>query len=275
MNESSLAQTQQFWNRPGAGQFYDLQFKNGIGWYTNETEIQPLLDLIKDARGKKILDVGCGTGRHLARFHADNELYGIDGSDEMLVIAQKTNPKANLKRALAEELPFDSNTFDFVYSIRVLQHLRNQEQAIREMIRVTKPGGKIIVVNYNSWSLLNLYKHLRMSGFGRILNIPFKLILKDRSFFGPWGFAYDNYTSIPELKKMMNQNGATAEVFWGLSSAMPWFLNDFFVGKIFQKLIPPIFRFYLKMCLFFDRYIARLFPFKYFTDLVLVSGRKK
>ncbi len=275
MKPDVILPTEKFWNRPGAGQSYDLQFKDLIGWYTNETETQPLLDLTKDVRGKKVLDVGCGTGRHLSKFNRDNTLYGIDWSSEMLAVAQQVNPNANFKVASAESLPYDSNMFDVVYSIRVLQHLRNQEQAIREIIRVAKPGGKIIIINYNSWSLLNLYKHLRMSKFGKILNVPFKLILKDRSFFAPWGFSYDNYTSIPELKKIMARNGASIDTSWGLSSAMPWFLNNFFIGKILQKIVPPIFKLYLKVCLFFDRHFARIFLFKYFTDLVLISGQKK
>lgn len=266
--------TQKFWDQPKAGELYNRQFTNMIGWYTNETETQPLVDLTQNFKGKKILDVGCGTGRHLTLFDRSNKLCGIDQSPEMLSVAQQANPTATLQVSSAEALPFESNTFDLVYSIRVLQHIRNQKQAVKEMIRVCKPGGMIIIANYNSWSLLNVYKHLRMSWIGKLLNVPFKFILKERSFFGPWGFFYDDYSSIFDLKNILANNNVEIKHCWGLSCAVPWFFSNFFLGKIFEITIPNFFRWFLKFCLFLDRFVARHVPFKYFTDLILVAGSK-
>lgn len=273
-SDVSLQATAQYWNRPDAGKLYNQEFKNLVGWYVSDSEMQPIRDLAGHLEGKSILDVGCGTGRHLTCFRPDNKLFGIDQSDEMLGTARERMGQASFQIASAEEIPFDTNSFDLVYSVRVLQHIRNQEQAIREMVRVCKPNGMLIIVSYNSWSLLNLYKHVRMSWLGKILNLPFKMILGRRSFFGPWGFKYDNYCSVRELTKILNQNQVRIRYTWGVTCAMPWLFNSFFIGKILEISVPIFFRTFLKCCLWIDRTLARKFPLKYFTDMVLVAGEK-
>ena len=262
------------WVRPEAGRLYDREFQNLIGWYANRSETEPLRDLVGTLEGKRILDVGCGTGRHLELFQLSNQITGIDQSEEMLALARQKNPHAELHLGSVESLPFDSNTFDVVYSFRVLQHVRDQMQAIREMARVCKVGGTVLVVTYNAWSPLNLYKHLRMSYLGRILNLPFRVLLGRRAFFEPWGFIYDNYCSIPELKAMFRKNSVAPKLSWGITCGMPWFWNCFLIGKIFEKAVPTFFRAYFEACLWCDRHLARKSPLKYFTDLVLVAGEK-
>jgi ubiquinone/menaquinone biosynthesis C-methylase UbiE len=266
--------TNKFWNRPMAGVLYDRQFKNMVGWYVNESEIRPMIDLVGQCQNQTILDVGCGTGRYLELLNPNNKKFGIDQSNEMLEIARHKIPDAHFQNASAESLPFDSNSFDLVYSVRVLQHIRNQEKAINEMARVCKPSGTLIIVNYNSWSLLNVYKHIRMSWVGKILNIPFKPILGQRSFFGPWGFQYDNYCSVPELSRMMSRNGFQLRHKWGITCGAPWFLNSFFIGKILEMFVPTFFRYFLLGCLWFDKCIGRRNPCKYFLDLILIEGKK-
>ena len=264
-----------YWRRPKAGVIYDLEFRNLVGRFADRSETEPLLDLVGGLKGKKILEVGCGTGRFLKLFDSSNELYGLDVSEEMLQIARQRNPGASLHVGSAELLPFDSGAFDVVYCFRVLQHIVNQEKVVHEIARVTKPGGMVILVTYNSWSPLNLYKHLRMSSAGRILNIPFALILGRRSFFGPWGFLYDNYCSMPELQRWMDHSAIASRLSWGVTCWMPWFFNSFFLGKVLEMTIPTFFRWFLSSCLWCDRHIARYAPVKYFMDLILLMGEKR
>lgn len=273
-NEANTAQAKQFWTKEEAGKHYDKQFKNLIGWYVDTSESEPLEALIQDCRNLKVLDVGCGTGRHLSRFPAGNELYGVDLSESMLAEARVKNPGGTFEAASADKLPYEDNTFDLVFSSRVIQHMRDQQKMIDEMARVCKPGGRVIMICYNSWSLLNVYKHIRMSWVGRILNLPFGWLLKQRSFFGPWGFEYDNYCSIPEVGRMMRKASVEPELAWGVSCGMPWFWVNFFIGKILERLVPWLWKGILKTYLWLDRTAGRHFPLKYTTDLILVAGKK-
>lgn len=272
--DANTPSSKEFWKCQEAGVVYDRQFQNKVGWYIDCSETFPLLELVQGLKDAKVLDVGCGTGRFLARFPAKNMLLGVDLSESMLQVTKAKSARATLFAASAVELPFADASFDLVYSVRVIQHLRDQQRMIDEFFRVCKPGGRVILVAYNTWSLLNLYKQIRMSWVGRILNIPFGFLLKERSFFGKWGFEYDNYCSIPEIGVMMKTAGLQPSYSCGLSMGMPWLLQSFFIGKILQTIAPWFLNGLLNIALFLDRTIARMIPFKYFTDLVLVVGGK-
>ncbi len=272
--EANVAASKKFWKRQGAGFVYDRQFQNKVGWYIDYSETFPLLELVQTLKNAKVLDVGCGTGRFLARFPEPNILFGVDLSESMLQIAKTKLTRAVLSVASAIELPFADRSFDLVYSVRVIQHIRDQQKMITELARVCKPGGRVIIVAYNTWSLLNLYKQIRMSWVGRILNIPFGFLLKEKSFFGKWGFEYDNYCSVFEIERMMKSSGLRPTYSCGLSTGMPWFLQSFFIGKIIQTIAPWLLSWLLNFAIFLDRTVARMIPFKYFTDLVLVVGER-
>ena len=95
------------------------------------------------SESRKILDIGCCRGDALKRLKKNDEnleLYGIDIRDEDTYddITFKT---CNLE---SEKIPFEDNTFDFVYSKSVLEHVFNTENYIQESYRVLKPGGLFI-----------------------------------------------------------------------------------------------------------------------------------
>jgi len=113
-------------------------------------------------KDSKILEAGCGTGRFLEFLENKGykNLHGIDQAEEMLKIASKKS-HAMLERGDIYHLPFKKNSFDAVYSVRVLFHLEKPEKAINEMLRV----GKIVIfdiVNKDSLSYIasNLYKKM-------------------------------------------------------------------------------------------------------------------
>lgn len=94
------------------------------------------------------LDVGCGTGsltRLILETNQPAEIVSIDSSKEFITYAQQsiTNPKVRFQVGLAQSLELESNTFDVVVSGLMLNFVPQPEMAIREMIRVAKPGATI------------------------------------------------------------------------------------------------------------------------------------
>lgn len=107
--------------------------------------------------GMHVLDVGCGTGAHLAAF-ADTgaSCWGIDLSPGMLAVAEERLPETvDLRRGDATDLPFDAGFFDMVFTSLFLHELDAQTRSgvLDEMARVTAPGGRIIVIDYRSGNL--------------------------------------------------------------------------------------------------------------------------
>lgn len=94
------------------------------------------------------LDVGCGTGsltRIILETQQPKEVVSIDSSRDFISHAQRliTNPLVHFKVGLVQSLELDSNSIDAVVSGLVLNFVPQPEAAILEMLRVTKPGGKI------------------------------------------------------------------------------------------------------------------------------------
>jgi SAM-dependent methyltransferase len=107
------------------------------------------LEVAKLVAGMTILDVGCGTGRWLRRFeNLGFRPAGLDMTVGMLSLARKNLTRSPLVGGESFRLPFNDATFDAVSDITVVQHQPHscQPQAIAEMLRVIKPGGKLILM---------------------------------------------------------------------------------------------------------------------------------
>ncbi len=104
--------------------------------------------------GHHVLDVACGTGV-LARTAAGivgpkGSVAGVDINAGMLALAAQLSPKINWHREPAENLPFPDNRFDAVVSQFGLMFFEDRRAAVREMVRVLKPGGRMAVVVWDS-----------------------------------------------------------------------------------------------------------------------------
>jgi SAM-dependent methyltransferase len=99
--------------------------------------------------GARFLDVGCGTGRWVRRY---TELgfspVGVDATFGMLHIARSHQTNVPLMVGLAQSLPFSDSVFDCLSDITVVQHISYdlQSTALREMVRVLRPGGRMILL---------------------------------------------------------------------------------------------------------------------------------
>lgn len=126
---------------------YLYQLEERFWWFAGMREITAaLLDPLLPARDRMILDAGCGTGGNLewlARYAGGGHIAGIDLIETALRFCRKRGA-ARLAQASATELPFAGESFDLVTSFDVLVQIPGEgadEQAIREMFRVLRPGG--------------------------------------------------------------------------------------------------------------------------------------
>jgi len=118
-----------------------------------------LLDIAGVKAGCRVLDVGCGPGRlalaACGRVGTAGEAHGVDPSAEMVALATQKAASAGLSarftRAAAEGLPFGDRYFDVVTSSLVIHHIEGEDlrrRAFGEMRRVSKDGGRVLVVDF-------------------------------------------------------------------------------------------------------------------------------
>lgn len=104
--------------------------------------------------GMRVVDIGCGTGvLTLEAAHAvapGGAVVGIDLNPGMLAVARSKASEIEWREAPAEALPFDAEGFDAVVSQFGLMFFQDREAAIREMLRVLRPGGRLVVAVWDS-----------------------------------------------------------------------------------------------------------------------------
>jgi len=112
-----------------------------------------MLRLAGDVGGSTVCDIGCGEGR-FCRMLAERGAVttGIDPSANLIHQARLADPSGTYVRANAEFLPFASDSFDLVTCYLVLIDIYDYCLAIKEMARVAKLGGRILVANMNSFT---------------------------------------------------------------------------------------------------------------------------
>ncbi len=114
-----------------------------------------LIDLINIQPLDKIIDVGSGTGDLIAlidKKRLNNSIYSIDLNLEMLKFGKKKffNKKIKFIKANAEKLPFKDNTFDKYIISFCLRNVTNYKEALKESLRVIKPGGVFYCMEFSS-----------------------------------------------------------------------------------------------------------------------------
>ena len=99
--------------------------------------------------GDRVLDVGCGTGvlaRAAAdRVAADGQVTGLDLNEGMLAVAQRLRPQIDWRQGDATHLPFADESFDVVMSQFALMYFPDRPAALKEMARVLRPGGRLVI----------------------------------------------------------------------------------------------------------------------------------
>ncbi len=160
-DEALKRKVRDYWNEHPCGtQFNNLEW--GSKEFFDQVEqfrfaTQPFmyeLAEFKQHNGEKVLEIGCGLGTDLIQFARNGaDTTGIDLTPQSIELLKKRflleQLHVNAQVADAENLPFENESFDLVYSFGVLHHTPNTQKAIDEAYRVLKPNGKIIVMLYH------------------------------------------------------------------------------------------------------------------------------
>jgi ubiquinone/menaquinone biosynthesis C-methylase UbiE len=170
---TTLEEVKEFWNRSSCGEIY-AEGDNLKAQYESEKakryQFEPYIlefGAFKEAENQVVLEIGVGMGADHEQLAISNPkaLYGIDLTERAIHHTKLRLDLLNLNSRLevgnSEELHFQNDFFDWVYSWGVLHHSPDTQQAISEVYRVLKPGGKAKVMIYHKYSWVGLLLWLR------------------------------------------------------------------------------------------------------------------
>ena len=146
--------------------FWDSK-ENAHEFYSNSDRVLRNLRRVLDLKGKKVLEIGAGTGRdslNLTKYEA--KVYQLDYAASALKLMKEVADETGLPVYLvggdAFQLPFEEGTFDVVFHQGLLEHFRepNATNLLKENVRVLKPGGLLLVDVPQRYHIYTVIKHI-------------------------------------------------------------------------------------------------------------------
>ena len=189
-------------------QDYDKQYTHGLKSLGETEQWKLALREIAGHKPCKILDVGTGTG-FLALLLAElgHAVKGVDISEGMMSEARKKSEQKGLLIQFnygdAEDLDEPDNTYDLVINRHILWTMQYPETAIREWIRVLKPGGKLVIID-GDWFYRKPFYTLKI--------FIGKLLVAMTEFRNPWSHKQDYDEELKGNLPMIKDENARASV---------------------------------------------------------------
>jgi ubiquinone/menaquinone biosynthesis C-methylase UbiE len=145
---------------------YDRWYATPLGQLVDRVEKEAIFALLPELAGRQVLEVGCGTGNiSLALGRRGARVVGLDLSGPMLAAGKRQTSQLCLPlawiRGGAAALPFPKRSFDGVISILALDFMDDRPGVLREMVRVLRPGGFLLLAMLNRYSLWTLKRILK------------------------------------------------------------------------------------------------------------------
>jgi SAM-dependent methyltransferase len=141
-------------------------YDSAFGAVARQT-VGSMLDAARVTRGMRVLDVCCGPGMLAAgALERGADAIGLDFAEEAVELARKLVPKGNFQRGDAQVLPFPAASFDAVLCGYGIMHLPEPAAALREILRVLRPGGRAALSVWDAAGagLTLVYEAVRVRG---------------------------------------------------------------------------------------------------------------
>ncbi len=153
--------------------YADVSFaKYSMYWWSNR--FNAMLARRYGRRGARLLEIGSGLGHLVGQLEDTFETYGMDINGWAVNKSKEVIHKTGLQVASAQELPFSNHSFNVVIIKHIVEHLPDPQKAIREISRVTEPGGTLILATPNLDSRLKPWKGDRWIGYQDPTHISLK-----------------------------------------------------------------------------------------------------
>jgi ubiquinone/menaquinone biosynthesis C-methylase UbiE len=271
--------TERFWDDPSHASTYDQEFEGIIGAYVNKSEVDRVIQEVEKMDGMLLLDAGCGSGRHLLKVPKNTLYIGVDTSLPMLHIAKQRAKTAGRSAYFIAcditRLPFKTGVYDGVMSTRVMQHIVDQGKAMNECARVTRKGGQVVVLVYNSYTAHCLWKCFRHSRAAFVLGRLFKFLAGGKSHSAITKIYRDYFNifnSVPEMRKLFSRSGIRILKINGTDLSNIWLITNFRLAPLCERLMPDLLKRYLSLCQSLEERVSERFPFFYLMDKIVVKG---
>ena len=166
------------------------------GDWAREHVLDPvMLGRATGGRYGRALDVGCGEGRFCRMLKAAGvAAIGIDPTHHLLEVARRRDPPGDYRIGRAEQLEFEAADFDLVVSYLTLVDIADFRTAIREMARVLKPGGSLLIANLTGFTSACATLGWIRDEAGRRLHFPVDRYLDEFAFWLEWeGIRIENW----------------------------------------------------------------------------------
>ena len=221
----------------GTREFYD-QIE------ARRNELEPFIGRFarfEEQRGKRMLEIGVGAGTDFIRFaRAGAIATGVDLTEHAVQLVRRRleleGLDGQLETADAENLPFEDESFDFVYSWGVLHHTPDTPKAVREAMRVLRPGGELCVMLYarHSWVAYGLWiRHALLAG--KPTRSLADVLAAHMESEGTKGFTRDEFRSmlggLEDVRVEKVQTAYDRQISRGLSHLSAGRLGWFLVGR--------------------------------------------
>lgn len=205
---------------------------------------EKVADSLELAPGQRVLDVACGTGvfarEAIERVMPLGSVVGVDINEGMLSVAARKAPSVDWRRAPAEALPFERASFDRVASLFGLMFFEDRSRAISEMLRVLRPGGRLVVAVWGSLdetpgyaAVTALLDRLFGSDVADALRAPYDLGSEDalRSLFNQGG------AKATEIRRVEGTARFPSLEAWMQADIKGWTLADRIDDSQFERLL--------------------------------------
>jgi demethylmenaquinone methyltransferase/2-methoxy-6-polyprenyl-1,4-benzoquinol methylase len=204
---------QMFNSIAGKYDFLNHFLSAGIDIYWRRQAIR----LLAASQPRQILDIATGTGDfalEALRLHPD-KITGVDISEGMLAVGREKITRKNLNHKIelrlgdSENLEFADNTFDAATAAFGVRNFENLPQGLREMHRVLKPGGRVVILEFSKPKAFP-FKQVYSFYFNQILPVFGKLISKDQAAYTYLPESVQAFPDGPDFINILEQVGFKA-----------------------------------------------------------------